>query len=432
MRSTAPLLTPAMLAIAVVFAAPAPAFAARVSGSYDEGENPVLFVRDKGAERNRLVVTVADTKGGVITAIEEKGTAPLVAVGRCQNRSPKHVVCPDDGGFVMIDTGLGDDSVSILDPTGASFEVNGGSGADHLRIIKGVGTLRGGPGVDEVVAAGGADILLGGTGRDRLRGGPGADFLSGDQGRPIGRRINSDLLDGGPGRDVASWGERGRRGIVVDLARTGPAGAPGERDDLRSIEDVVGSAGHDRLLGDRTANRLYGRGGRDLLAGRGGPDRLDGGTTYRFADGAPDGDPDRFGCGPGRDLVQDPALDPLDRDCERVAEAGFGVRDGEHIAAQPQPLGDNRYAFEVICSLQVLDCRRRVVLRSGGRLLARSRTVRTRRERTRIVVKLRRPLPATGLVTVRTEGQDRGSDLIEPGDSDRWIGYEGFTYRLRR
>jgi len=162
----------------VVLATPGPAFAARVSGSYDDGENPVLLVRDKGAETNRLAVTVADTGEEVITTIVEKGTAPLVAVGRCHNRSSKHVVCQDDGGLVVLDTGLGDDRVSIKDPTSGSLEVNGGSGADRLRIIKGEGRFSGGPGADEVLAAEGDDVLLGGTGRDRLRGGPGADFLS--------------------------------------------------------------------------------------------------------------------------------------------------------------------------------------------------------------------------------------------------------------
>jgi hypothetical protein len=85
------------------------------------------------------------------------------------------------------------------------FEVNSGDGNDSVsvsaRVLAQV-TLRGGPGDDILLGGGGADKLVGGIGEDRLYGragndllfgGPGNDFLSGAGG--------DDLMQGGPGDD---------------------------------------------------------------------------------------------------------------------------------------------------------------------------------------------------------------------------------------
>ncbi len=380
---------------------------------------------------NRLAITVRETKGTIVTVVEERGASPLTAAGRCHNRSPRMVACADDGGLIYVDAGRGDDRVAVSDPTLASLVLRGGAGADHLTFLSGSGSLGGGPGSDTLLGAGGRDLLYGGPGRDRLRGGPRADFLSGDAGLPASRHAYPDSLDGGPGHDLASWGERRQGGVVVDLAGSRLAGAPGEHDRVHSIEDAVGTAGPDRLIGDAGANRLYGRGGEDLLVGREGPDRLDAGTSDPLNGGAPDGDLDRFRCGKGKDVVEDPALEALSRDCEGVAASAFSRLDGEDLQAQPRPLGGNRYAFEAICSLQTLDCRRRVVLLVRGRVLARSPTVRTRRERTRIVVRLRRPLPRSGQLEVRIEGEDREDNDVGPRGVYRWYAYVGFRYRVQ-
>src|SRR5204862_6366143 len=100
----------------------------------------------------------------------------------------------------------------------------------------------------------------------------GDDVLTGDTGWP--RAHGSDFLDGGAGRDTASWEGR-TKGVRVDLA-SGVGGQRGERDVLKRIEDLSGGQGPDVLRGDARANGLMGGPGADTLVGRAGADTLDG------------------------------------------------------------------------------------------------------------------------------------------------------------
>lgn len=377
-----------------------PANAANVTGAHGRVE-----VDDAGKEGNRLAITVREAGEDSVIVIRERGVSALAAAGDCQNRDSQVVVCR--GGFtpaVYVDAGPGDDNVSIRDPGIALVGLDGGLGADRLMLLHGSGSLAGGPGSDTLIGATGRDKLFGGPGRDRLRGGSGSDRLRGDAAALAGPGgVYSDSLDGGPGRDLARWGGRGGRPVVVDLSGSRPSGARGERDRLHSIEDAVGSAGADRLIGDGRANHLYGNGGGDLLIGRGGPDRLNAGTASPRRNGGPDRQRDRFRCGKGTDVIEEPALDPLPRDCERLSYFGSLSEDHE---AQPRAVGANRYAFLANCPGFRERCRRRVALLVGGRVLARSLTVRTRRARARVVVRLRRALPESGPLEVRITGED--------------------------
>jgi hypothetical protein len=60
-------------------------------------------------------------------------------------------------------------------------------------------------------------------------------------------------MDGGPGDDEISYRQRTGR-AVVDLSDSGPDGAPGENDTLRSFESATGGKGDDRLVGNRRDN----------------------------------------------------------------------------------------------------------------------------------------------------------------------------------
>ncbi|MBS1678226.1 MAG: hypothetical protein JST08_12675 [Actinobacteria bacterium] len=74
----------------------------------------------------------------------------------------------------------------------AGFEVNTGAGNDTVTLGRTVpvpATIRGGPG---------NDVLIGGAGNDKLIGGPGDDELNG--------RGGNDMLLGGPGDDVLNGG----------------------------------------------------------------------------------------------------------------------------------------------------------------------------------------------------------------------------------
>jgi len=93
-------------------------------------------------------------------------------------------------------------------PLVSGFEVNSGDGDDVISVARDVPvpvTLRGGAG-DDVLAGGASnDKLVGGAGEDRLIGRDGADWLYGGPGtdRLIGGR-GGDICSGGPGEDVLS------------------------------------------------------------------------------------------------------------------------------------------------------------------------------------------------------------------------------------
>ena len=101
---------------------------------------------------------------------------------------------------------------------------------------------------------------------------------------------NADIFDGGAGEDTVSY-ENGAwewqsgifaLGVDVDLAvgsahRKWAGGSLVTPDILISIENAIGSNGHDTLRGTDGANKLWGGGGDDLIFGRGGNDYLFGG-----------------------------------------------------------------------------------------------------------------------------------------------------------
>ena len=210
----------------------------------------------------------------------------------------------------------------LISPTSAVFVVRDtgaalGAGRDCARVTPNevrcpAGGIRGGSfeaivrladGPDRAVAAedvSGA-LLDGGTGRDTLVGTLESDVLVGGPG--------SDVLDGGRGgSDWASWAER-REPVRADLDGVADDGVRGERDELRSVENLRGGADDDVLVGNAGTNVLAGRGGNDRLRGGRGADTLFG-QWGRDVLRARDGDVDRVHGGPGRDRgVVDEAVD---------------------------------------------------------------------------------------------------------------------------
>ncbi|MFL5324673.1 MAG: PQQ-dependent sugar dehydrogenase [Microvirga sp.] len=108
--------------------------------------------------------------------------------------------------------------------------------------------LRGGGGDDMVFGGSGADRVFGEAGRDALDGGPGDDLLDGGEG--------SDQIFGGAGADTVSYLDA-PRAVLINLF--GQAAADGiDTDVLSSIENAVGSAFNDTIIGDAGANVLDG------------------------------------------------------------------------------------------------------------------------------------------------------------------------------
>ena len=137
-------------------------------------------------------------------------------------------------------------------------------------------TLVGTAMADDISGAGGNDTLFGFGGDDRIDGGTGNDVLDGGDG--------NDILIGGDGRDTASYAQAAAA-VHVDLGASGPQATGAGMDTLIGVEDVIGSAFDDILIGaSGIVNHLYGGAGNDLLIGVG--DVLDGGAgndTASFA-----------------------------------------------------------------------------------------------------------------------------------------------------
>lgn len=304
-----------------------------------------LSFADLAEERNDVHVKVTTSEVRVI----DRAVAPVAASGCAPSADPSMVVCPlvKDHPPLLIDIqgGAGDDALTLLAPdppvifdTMLAF-LAGGEGNDaitgsarsedslFLAVI-----LNGDGGDDTLIGGSGEDRLSGGAGKDALIGAGGGDSLDGDgAGRTAaqfapqlaGREVHpsppaephDDMLDGGPGKDSASYSGR-PQSLQVDLADPAPDGSAGEADRLTGIEDVEGGDGPNVLLGDARANRLMGsRTARDLLDGRGGHDSLFGrshGDTLRG--GAGDDLLERPGpastCGTVRDSVRNPRSAP--------------------------------------------------------------------------------------------------------------------------
>lgn len=152
-----------------------------------------------------------------------------------------------------------------------------GSDADNVAYGQdGNDVMSGEEGDDRLSGGRGNDTLTGGAGNDTLTGGKGSDLLMGGAAR--------DILDGGKGQDTASYADL-PLGIRVSLDKKGLQDIDGAgRDKLKSIENLIGSAGDDTLTGSGRDNHLDGANGNDRLKGGRGDDLIDGGDGLDLAD----------------------------------------------------------------------------------------------------------------------------------------------------
>ena len=92
--------------------------------------------------------------------------------------------------------------------------------------------------------------------------------------------MGDDTMEGGAGRDMVSFFDA-EAGVVVDLKVAGVQGTCGAgHDQLRSFEDLEGSAHDDLLLGDKKPNYIQGGAGNDRIVGG-----VNGGDTLVGGDG---------------------------------------------------------------------------------------------------------------------------------------------------
>jgi Ca2+-binding RTX toxin-like protein len=141
-------------------------------------------------------------------------------------------------------------------------------GSDHNDVLKGfsskASTLTGGEGNDKLYGGTGVDTLNGGDDEDTFYGGGGKDIINGGE--------STDTVD----FDGYSSGATVTLNLSAGKAATGTAGsALGMQ--IIDIENLFGSGGADRFVGNNDANGLSGDNGNDYLSGGGGVDILEGG-----------------------------------------------------------------------------------------------------------------------------------------------------------
>jgi Ca2+-binding RTX toxin-like protein len=114
-------------------------------------------------------------------AYEIESATPLEVAGTvCAHpeKRPEALLCEAApiAGF-EINTGAGDDTVTLGRTVPVPATIRGGEGDDVLTGGAGADKLIGGPGNDELNGRGGNDLLIGGPGNDVLIGGPGQNIL---------------------------------------------------------------------------------------------------------------------------------------------------------------------------------------------------------------------------------------------------------------
>jgi Ca2+-binding RTX toxin-like protein len=191
-------------------------------------------------------------------------------------------------------------------PSTVHVTVNGGAGSDRIAGGAGPDHLTGGPsGRDVLAGRGGGDALFGGGGGpDRLLGGPGTDLNTLPATCSAGNYIN-----GGPGRDNASYALTKHSGTWVMSLRSDTAGFKRSGcgvDRFDAVSSLEGSKGDDILIGDNGRNSLLGHDGVDVFQAGGGKDYVDARDDAR----------DRvISCGGGRDQLLRDGSDPRGSGC---------------------------------------------------------------------------------------------------------------------
>lgn len=202
----------------------------------------------------------------------------------------------------------------VLRGTAGKDVICGRGGDDRLEGRGGNDVLDGGGGADQLLAGDGKDTLLGGSGNDELVGGLGSDRLTGATG--------DDTLTGSAGSDTTSFTDE-TAGVSVDLQSAAATGNITGTDSLQSIENVIGGAGTDLLIGNGAGNRLDGGAGADQVQGLGGNDILYGGAGQDMVTGGTEddklsggADPDEVDGGEGINICSPGSGDTTVAACE--------------------------------------------------------------------------------------------------------------------
>ena len=112
---------------------------------------------------------------------------------------------------------------------------------------------------------------------ENLTGSAFSDTLTGDKfDNVLEGGVGADKLDGGAGIDTASYANAAS-GVTADLSKAANNSGEAAGDAYKNIENLLGSAFGDTLVGDAKANAINGGDGDDVVVGGGGIDTLTGG-----------------------------------------------------------------------------------------------------------------------------------------------------------
>jgi Ca2+-binding RTX toxin-like protein len=181
----------------------------------------------------------------------------------------------------------GDDGNNWLDGQGGDDDINGGGGHDTLRGGAGYDYIWGGAGNDTCNVGADGGHAYGDAGFDTLVGSDVNDILvGGADGDRFWPGLGYDTIIGEGGRDTVDYFHpTAVGGVQVDLSNLMAMDQGGAYDYIAGVEDVLGSAYDDVIVGDRSMNFLYGRDGDDELNGKSGHDVLWGGLGADYLDG---------------------------------------------------------------------------------------------------------------------------------------------------
>lgn len=267
--------TVALTALGATLAAlaPAPADAATVTAETTISDVSMLLTAERG-ETNQVRVGVRGPVETPDAITITDTTAPQTAGKGCRGGGPagSTVTCPlpTRNGFrafnIRLYTG---DGADVIDSTALPGYVLQG-----ISVVR----VRAGAGDDRITTGDSFDTIDPGKGDDALDAGSGEDEI-----HVAATRDGADTIDGGDGTDSVNYAAR-ERSIAIDLTGGADDGAPGERDELIGLEEVVGGSGEDLIVGGPGPDDLQGGAGRDEIRGGPGSDELSGSS--------PDGGPD--------------------------------------------------------------------------------------------------------------------------------------------
>jgi Ca2+-binding RTX toxin-like protein len=226
-------------------------------------------------------VSYANASGGVSVTLTAAGGSATGAGGNDTLVSIENVAGSGFNDVLMgnanantLDGGAGTDTVSYANATGGvtvTLTATGGSatGAGGSDTLASIENVTGSGFTDTLIGNAGANMIDGGAGNDNLQGSGGDDILIGGQG--------ADTIDGGTGLDTVDYsGSSGAVSVNLQNGKGQNGAAAGDM--ISNVENAIGSAFGDKLIGSSGANTLDGGAGNDTIQGGGGADVLIGGA----------------------------------------------------------------------------------------------------------------------------------------------------------